>query len=77
MLFQTKAPAAAGAFSCRSDSVVVDAQLSQPPLRITAKPKKMVSRVQVTRFKVASALRALVNMELLIKPPCFLWVILG
>ena len=41
-----------------------DAQLSQPPLRITAKPKKMVSRVQVTRFKVASALRALVNIEL-------------
>ena len=55
---------------------MADAQLSQPPLRITAKPKKMVSRVQVTRFKVASALRALVNIELLIEAVRFLCVIL-
>ena len=40
-----------------------DAQLSQPPLRITANPKNVISRVQVMRLRVASALRALVNIE--------------
>ena len=38
-------------------------QFSQPPLRITARPKKVISRVQVIRLRVASALRALVNIE--------------
>ena len=40
-----------------------EAQLSQPPLRITANPRNVISRVQVMRLRVASALRALVNIE--------------
>jgi hypothetical protein len=39
-------------------------QFSQPALRITAKDKNNARHVHVNRFNVASALLALLNMEL-------------
>ena len=46
-------------------------QFNQPALRITAKDKNNARQVQVSRFNVASALLALLNMELPLaaKPP--------
>ena len=46
-------------------------QFSQPALRITAKDKNNARHVHVSRFNVASALLALLNMELPLaaKPP--------
>ena len=46
-------------------------QFSQPALRITARDRKSARHVHVRRFNVASALLALLNMELPLaaKPP--------
>ena len=46
-------------------------QFNQPALRITAKDKNKARQVHVSRFNVASALLALLNMELPLaaKPP--------
>ena len=46
-------------------------QFSQPALRITAKDKNNARHIHVSRFKVDSALLALLNMELPLaaKPP--------
>ena len=44
--------------------LIIDDYFNQPALNVIARTKKIIRQVQVALFKVASALLALVNIEL-------------